>query len=183
VGAKKERIEAGILSRRGKKTNSNVGGPRWREQSGYDWDKPGVHWDRVKHIISAGERKIYDLTIAKTHCFIANDIIVHNTWMEMVCAGHNWGNGYVPLVFSREMAVWQISRRLDAIIAQLPYRRFKAGELTSVEKALWLQALEDMKSEKPFWITGDDGDGHEDVEDVRGLIQKKDIEQVGGTNE
>lgn len=97
---------------------------------------------------------------------------IGKTWAEMICAAHNWGNGYIPLVFSREMAVWQISRRLDAVIAKLPYRRFKSGELSSEEKTRWLECLDAMKTANAFWITGDDGDGHLGVTAIAAKVQR-----------
>ncbi len=116
---------------------------------------------------------------AVTQGFHSEDLImiagrggVGKTWMAMVCAGHNWATGRIPLVFSREMAVWQVSRRLDAIIARLPYRRFKAGELSSEEKARWFAALEKMKGANPFWLTGDDGDGHLGVAAIAAKIHR-----------
>jgi DNA polymerase-3 subunit alpha len=38
-----------------------------------------VLWDRVVAIEPAGEQRTYDLEIANTHNFVANDIIVHNS--------------------------------------------------------------------------------------------------------
>jgi len=38
-----------------------------------------VLWDRVVSIEPAGEQQTYDLEIAETHNFVANDIIVHNS--------------------------------------------------------------------------------------------------------
>ncbi len=38
-----------------------------------------VYWDRVVQIEYVGEKRTYDLEIAGTHNFIANDILVHNS--------------------------------------------------------------------------------------------------------
>lgn len=38
-----------------------------------------VYWDRVTYIEYVGEKQTYDLEIADTHNFIANDILVHNS--------------------------------------------------------------------------------------------------------
>jgi DNA polymerase-3 subunit alpha len=38
-----------------------------------------VLWDRVVSIEPAGEQRTYDLEIAETHNFVANDVIVHNS--------------------------------------------------------------------------------------------------------
>jgi DNA polymerase-3 subunit alpha len=38
-----------------------------------------IFWDRIEAIIPIGEEMTYDLKIAETHNFVANDIIVHNS--------------------------------------------------------------------------------------------------------
>jgi DNA polymerase III subunit alpha len=38
-----------------------------------------LYWDRVAYIEYVGEKQTYDLEIAETHNFIANDILVHNS--------------------------------------------------------------------------------------------------------
>ncbi|MBN2470449.1 MAG: DNA polymerase III subunit alpha [Anaerolineae bacterium] len=51
------------------------------------FDSPGlrayaendVYWDQVASIIYIGDQPTYDLTIADTHNFVANDFIVHNS--------------------------------------------------------------------------------------------------------
>jgi len=92
---------------------------------------------------------------------------VGKTFTEMVLARYHWSLGYVPLVFSREMAVWQIIRRIDAINAELPYKRFRGGQLSSDELERWMQALKDMEGGTPFWVSGDD-----DVLGVSGIEAK-----------
>ncbi len=38
-----------------------------------------IYWDKVVSIEYAGEKRTYDLTVAGTHNFVANDILVHNS--------------------------------------------------------------------------------------------------------
>lgn len=38
-----------------------------------------VYWDKIASIEADGEEKVFDLTVPKTHNFIANDIVVHNS--------------------------------------------------------------------------------------------------------
>jgi hypothetical protein len=79
------------------------------------------------------------------------------TWVETVLAWYHWTQGHLPILFSREMAAKQIVRRVDAIHAKLPFKRFRAGQLQSSEYARWKQALHDMKDGVPFWVCGDSG--------------------------
>jgi hypothetical protein len=83
---------------------------------------------------------------------------VGKTWGETVIACHQWKMGYIPLVFSREMSVRQIIRRIDAMNSKLPYQRFRAGMLSGEELERWEKSLRDMKDGIPFWVSGDNAD-------------------------
>src|SRR5260370_42020654 len=41
-----------------------------------------VYWDSIASIEPIGEHRVYDLSMAQTHNFVANDIIVHNSWVS-----------------------------------------------------------------------------------------------------
>jgi Intein splicing domain/LAGLIDADG-like domain/TraG P-loop domain len=51
-----------------------------------------VFWDRIVSIEDVGERHVYDLTVEPTACFVANDILVHNTyiWRQMLFGRTAW---------------------------------------------------------------------------------------------
>jgi intein/homing endonuclease len=51
-----------------------------------------IFWDRIVAIEDAGERHVYDLTVEPTACFVANDVIVHNTylWRQMLFGRTAW---------------------------------------------------------------------------------------------
>jgi intein/homing endonuclease len=51
-----------------------------------------VFWDRIVAIEDAGERHVYDLTVEPSACFVANDVIVHNTylWRQMLFGRTAW---------------------------------------------------------------------------------------------
>ncbi len=38
-----------------------------------------LFWDRITSIESAGSQHVYDLMVEPTRCFVANDVVVHNT--------------------------------------------------------------------------------------------------------
>jgi MinD-like ATPase involved in chromosome partitioning or flagellar assembly len=44
-------------------------------------------WDEVVTITPAGDRRVWDLTVEPTHCFVANDVVVHNTTTALMAAG------------------------------------------------------------------------------------------------
>lgn len=41
-----------------------------------------IYWDRIASIEPIGDHQVYDLSMAETHNFVANDIIVHNSWVS-----------------------------------------------------------------------------------------------------
>jgi intein/homing endonuclease/MoxR-like ATPase len=41
-----------------------------------------IYWDTIVSIEPIGEHQVYDLSMADTHNFVANDIIVHNSWVS-----------------------------------------------------------------------------------------------------
>jgi intein/homing endonuclease/MoxR-like ATPase len=41
-----------------------------------------IYWDTIASIEPIGEHQVYDLSMAETHNFVANDIIVHNSWVS-----------------------------------------------------------------------------------------------------
>ena len=45
-----------------------------------------LYWDEIVSIEYSGEYQVYDLTVSKTHNFVANDFIVHNTSSARILA-------------------------------------------------------------------------------------------------
>jgi DNA polymerase-3 subunit alpha len=45
----------------------------------YDYANSDIYWDEIVSIEYVGEKQTYDLTVADTHNFVANDILVHNS--------------------------------------------------------------------------------------------------------
>lgn len=132
--------------------NPNIGGPRCRNPLP---DHRDLIWVRVEGILDAGKRKIYDLTVEPTSCFIANDILVHNTWCEVVWAEFLRRKGHPGVLFSKEMSVKQILRRFDAVAASVPFNRLKSGSLTTAQFEQYKKTLIEMKGTTPLHISGD----------------------------
>ncbi len=66
----------------------------------------GPVWDAVESIVPAGEDEVFDLTVPRTHNFLANDIVVHNSTyarcgiiVNVTPFEPEW-EGYVTLEFS-----------------------------------------------------------------------------------
>lgn len=95
---------------------------------------------------------------------------VGKTWSEIVFACHAWTQGYVPLLISNEMSVKQIVRRIDATAAKVPYKRFRAGQLSAEEYVKWESSLKAMQNGVPFWVSGNRSD--QTVTGIRAKIRK-----------
>jgi intein/homing endonuclease len=119
-----------------------------------------ITWDEIVMVEPVGERRVFDLTVIPTHCFIANDVVVHNTWLMLKWIEHIWtakrsdgtselGPGDCILVVSMEMPVWQVLRRLFAIHQKLDYEKFRAGQLDEVEEKRFMDWCDDMERPDP----------------------------------
>lgn len=47
-----------------------------------------IFWDRIERIEYAGEEDVYDLSIPKNHNFVANNIIIHNSFKLSILASY-----------------------------------------------------------------------------------------------
>lgn len=91
-----------------------------------------VYWDEIVSIEFVSNKQVYDLTIPKTHNFVANDICVHNTAF-CLGLGRNIAAQYkLPVaVFSLEMSKEQIVQRLLASEARIESGRLRSGRISS----------------------------------------------------
>jgi len=77
-----------------------------------------VLWDRVVSITPAGDARTYDLEIAETHNFVANDIIVHNSHSVAysVLSYHTaWLKTHYPAEFMAALLSAQIGKTEEVI--------------------------------------------------------------------
>lgn len=108
-----------------------------------------IWWDEIESIEPIGPQQVYDLSIPETHCFVANDFVVHNSWFLFKWVQHIWRNkfkcqdgterpeldpGDTLLVVSLEMPDDQVWRRIYAIDQKLDYELFRAGRLPKAEE-------------------------------------------------
>jgi replication factor C small subunit len=70
-----------------------------------------ITWDEVRSVSEAGDQRVYDLNVSKTHNFIAGNIpiINHNTTMSLVIAkelyGESWQQNFLELNASDERGI------------------------------------------------------------------------------
>jgi intein/homing endonuclease len=119
------------------------------------WDE-GLFWDEVESVTDAGEHRVYDLGMAPTHNFVANDVVVHNSWTGLMLAQHAWAKGKRVLFVTTEMARLNIARRFVALHLRLPFKQFRRGQLGEfVEKKVEAE-LKALAEKDGFYIIGGD---------------------------
>ncbi len=90
-----------------------------------------IYWDRIVAIIPTGMKEVFDLTIAQTHNFVANDIVVHNTTLALNIALNAAVKGQVPVAFfSMEQSKEQIVDRLICAQAMVDGWKLRTGNLS-----------------------------------------------------
>lgn len=123
------------------------------------WDSPAIHWDEVIRVEEAGIQKIYDLTVEPTSCFVANDILVHNTWNLLLQSLIAAEAGYKVLFATTEMSSERLAQRYLAIKGRLPYGDFSRGQLGEFAEAeMRRHAAELQEKAHNFGFVGGDFD-------------------------
>ena len=152
---------------------------RWREPDNHNYWRvcdygrvsyeapgtPGVIWDGIASIEPAGVRKIYDLTVAPSACFVANDIIVHNTWSAVLLALHAWltprpetGERSRVLFITTEVSRMRIGMRFYAAMERLPYGNLTHGRLDAFSEDRFYKAIDRLYEAEGLYIIGGDFD-------------------------
>ena len=89
-----------------------------------------IYWDEIISIEPAGIKQVYDLTINKTHNFIANDICVHNTTFAMNLAENAAIDAGVGVaVFSMEMPAESLTLRMLSSLGRINQTKVRSGQL------------------------------------------------------
>jgi len=89
-GQKRERLEA-LCAGRSREARANACAPSVSAEYGWLLDSE-IFWDPIVSVDDVGERHVYDLTVEPSACFVANDILVHNTyvWRQMLFGRTAW---------------------------------------------------------------------------------------------
>jgi replicative DNA helicase len=135
-----------------------------------------IYWDEITEICSMGEQQVYDLTIPKTHNFVANDICVHNTSFALN-VGRNIADFHqLPVaIFSLEMSKDQLVQRMLAGEAGIESNRLRAGRISQTEWEPLSQAIGNL-SELPIFI---DDTPNITVTEMRSKCRRLQAEQGG----
>ena len=125
---------------------------------GWLWDSE-IFWDSVESIEDVGPTKIYDLTVEPSACFLANDVIVHNTWAAAIIAHHAWAVGGHKVLFgTTEISKIRIAMRFAAIHFKLPYREIRLGKLDAFNEKKMRDGIKDIMDAEGLYVIGGDFD-------------------------
>ncbi|MGB3300535.1 MAG: replicative DNA helicase [Phormidesmis sp.] len=136
-----------------------------------------IYWDAVVSIEFTGQQQVYDLTIASTHNFVANDVCVHNTSFVLNVARNIADTHRQPVaVFSLEMSKAQLIYRLLSSEAKIESGRLRTGRIAQHEWEPMGHAINTL-SQLPIFIDDTPGIG---VTEIRSKSRRLQAEQ-GGT--
>lgn len=109
------------------------------------WDS-NIFWDQIVAIEEVGEQKIYDLTVQPTSCFVANDLIVHNTWtMVLICLNAAFEQGKKVLLVSPEMNRVEMAERFVVKHGGFNYGDVVSATLGMYAEPQFFKTIEDIE--------------------------------------
>lgn len=136
------------------------------------WLYRDVEWEKVVSIEDAGVQDVYDVTINDGHWFVANDIVVHNTWLMLQMAIHAWQSGKKVLMVTPEMSRASIVNRTASLHLKINYESIRKGQLSSLQEKQYVEFIMDkekINSDK-FFIFSDEFEMN--IEDLKDTINK-----------
>ena len=139
-----------------------------------------VFWDVVEDVEDIGEQKIYDLTVEPTSCFVADDVIVHNTWMALILAHYAWTQGHKVLFVTTEVGKLAMGIRWAALACQLSYQELRHGMLSAFDEDKLVQGIKDFEKIEGFDIVGGDFDFRIETLDIAIAEAKPDLVVADG---
>ena len=135
-----------------------------------------IYWDEIVSIEEIGCEQVYDLTIPKTHNFVANDICVHNTSFVLNVARNIADTHRQPVaIFSLEMSKAQLIYRLLSSEAKIESGRLRTGRIAQHEWEPMGHAINTL-SQLPIFIDDTPGIG---VTEIRSKARRLQAEQGG----
>ena len=113
-----------------------------------------IYWDRVKSISDVGEQKIYDLSVIPTACFVANDVVVHNTWLLLLLAHAAWQSGSKVLIVGTEMNKVKLAMRFFSLHFKMTYDHVRKGRLSEFTEDTFRKGVTGMLRDQGIYLVG-----------------------------
>lgn len=135
-----------------------------------------IYWDEIVSIEPMGNKQVYDLTMEKTHNFVANDICVHNTSFALnIAANIAKEEKLTVAIFSLEMSREQLAMRLLSAEARIESNKLRSGRITENEMEPLAEAMGNLSS-LPIYI---DDTGNLSVMQMRSEVRRLQAEKKG----
>jgi replicative DNA helicase len=120
---------------------------------------PDLRWERIVSITPVGRTKIFDLSVAGTHCFVANDVLVHNTWLAVNQTRYVWRVLKKKVLFATtEMSKVKIAQRIMAVDLQVCYDDLRKGRLGNFVEKKFFDGLDALLVDNTLGLVGGDFD-------------------------
>ena len=132
------------------------------------------HWEKIISIEKQGIEKVYDLSLKTNHNFVANGIVVHNSWLLEYFGIMAYLDGHRVLFISTEMSYQEVNLRWDTIAARklgmdLPNEALLTG--SDMVKLSTYKAWVEKAQQRDDWLTVDSAEGDNfRVSTVEGLV-------------
>jgi replicative DNA helicase len=111
-----------------------------------------VFWDEVATVEDDGVDHVYDLSVAGTHNFVANDIVVHNSTLGLDVARHAAVKAGMPtVIFSLEMSKTELVQRLMCAECTVDMQRLRTGRMEESDWGRLTRSLGKL-AEAPLFI-------------------------------
>lgn len=118
----------------------------------FEWLWKDIVWDDVASVESVGPKRVFDFTVEDGHYFVANDVVVHNTFVCIMIARHAWVEGKRVLFFSPEMSAVEIAERTFAIMSRSSYYLVVRGALGEFGEKRFFEIMDQMQGQEGFYV-------------------------------
>lgn len=142
-----DRYKSGTMTRHAWKSIADNHDVAWMKDM-LEWD---IRWGVITSIEYVGEQDTYDIELADVSNFVANGIVVHNSWLDLLFVASAVMHGAKVVLYPLEMNLTETAMRLYTIFSQKMFGAQKVlknydltmGRVTPAKVARFLAVLED----------------------------------------
>jgi hypothetical protein len=102
------------------------------------------------------------------------------TWVLLMILLYAWERGYKVMLFSTEMSLIALKRRISALVSRLSYGLIKAGRLHADEYESYQQTLQSYVDDDRFMVVGNDTTLKRSTIEQNIIMQKPDLVGIDG---
>lgn len=113
----------------------------------------------VVAVRNVGVRKVFDLTVPDTNCFVVEGLVAHNTWASILITAHAWHTQQKKVLYATtEMSKIKIAMRFFAYQCRLPYDHLRRGKLSAFAEVQLQDEIRRILDDERLMIIGGDFD-------------------------